>query len=209
MSQNQPVNSVADGHVRRMRWNAPDQWIWSPEPTHEALIDRDDWQRLQALTTTQVRASRPTDVSYLLRGRVFCATCKRRMTGQRQARRRSYYRCELRRARTGLTIDDHPADVYVRVTSLAKPGASSWQTDTFTDIERPGRKTHSKMIFFPEPSSVRIATTETASASSTGGWCRARATRVKVRGLRVDGLGIRALALVRIRLVKRPHSPTR
>jgi hypothetical protein len=39
-----------------------------------------------------------------------------------------------------------------------------------TDIERFGRKIRSKMIFFPEPSSVRIATTtETASASSTSG----------------------------------------
>ena len=112
------VNRVADGHVRRMRWNPPDQWIWSPEPTHDALIDRDDWQRVQALTTTQVRAARPADVTYLLRGRVFCATCGRRMTGQHQARRRTYYRCELRRARPGLTIDDHPADVYVREDAL-------------------------------------------------------------------------------------------
>ncbi len=30
------VNHVAEGHVRRMRWNPPDQWIWSPEPTHDA-----------------------------------------------------------------------------------------------------------------------------------------------------------------------------
>ncbi len=112
------VNHVAEGHVRRMRWNPPDQWIWSPEPTHDALIDRDDWQRVQALTTTQVRAARPTDLPYLLRGRVFCASCGRRMTGQRQARRRTYYRCELRRARPGLTIDDHPADAYLREDTL-------------------------------------------------------------------------------------------
>ena len=112
------VNSVADGHVRRMRWNPPDQWIGSPEPMHDALIDLDNWQRVQALTTTQVRASRPSDVTYLLRGRVFCATCRQRMTGQRQSHRRSYYRCELRRARPGLNIDDHPADVYVREDAL-------------------------------------------------------------------------------------------
>ena len=30
-----------------------DQWIWSPEPTHEALVDRDDWQRVQAMTTNR------------------------------------------------------------------------------------------------------------------------------------------------------------
>jgi site-specific DNA recombinase len=108
------VNTPADGHVRRMRSNAPDQWIWSPEPTHEALVDRHDWQRVQAMTTTQVRAARSSDVTYLLHGRVFCAACGRRMTGQRQARRRCYYRCELRRARPGFVFVDHPPDVYVR-----------------------------------------------------------------------------------------------
>ena len=81
------------------------------------------------MTTTQVRASRPSDVTYLLRGRVFCATCKRRMTGQRQARR-SYYRCELRRARPGLAIDDHPTDVYVREDALVN-ALDQWLEDLF------------------------------------------------------------------------------
>ncbi|MDP9333961.1 MAG: hypothetical protein M3Q30_11740 [Actinomycetota bacterium] len=47
------------------------------------------------------------------------------MTGQRQAHRRSYYRCELRRARPGLTTDDHPADVYVREDALVQ-ALDSW-----------------------------------------------------------------------------------
>jgi hypothetical protein len=99
------VNNPADGHVRRMRWHAPDQWIWSPERTHQAVVVRDDWQRVQAMTTAQVRAARSSEVTYPVRGRVFCAACGRRMTDQRQARRRCYYRSELRRARPGL---DHP-----------------------------------------------------------------------------------------------------
>ena len=32
------LSSPAEGHVRRMRWNDPSAWIWSPEPTHEALV---------------------------------------------------------------------------------------------------------------------------------------------------------------------------
>jgi site-specific DNA recombinase len=122
------VNTPADGHVRRMRWNAPDQWIWSPERTHEALVGRDDWQRVQSMTTTQVRAARSSDVTYLLRGRVFCAACSRRMTGQ--ARRRCYYRCELRRARPGLTIHDHPTDVYVREDALVD-ALDAWLEELF------------------------------------------------------------------------------
>ena len=31
------LSSPAEGHVRRMRWNDPSSWIWSPEPTHDAL----------------------------------------------------------------------------------------------------------------------------------------------------------------------------
>ena len=37
------LSSPADGHVRRMRWNDPSTWIWSPEPTHEALVSRENW----------------------------------------------------------------------------------------------------------------------------------------------------------------------
>ena len=120
----------ADGHVRRMRWNPPDQWIWSPEPAHPPLIDRDDWQRVQAMTTTKQRAPRSADVTYLLRGRVLCAACGRRMTGQTQTHRRKYYRCELRRARPGLTIDDHPSDLYVRESALVD-ALDAWLEELF------------------------------------------------------------------------------
>jgi len=51
------------------------------------------------------------------------------MTGQRQARR-SYYRCELRRARPGLAIDDHPTDVYVRE-DAAVHALDEWLAELF------------------------------------------------------------------------------
>jgi hypothetical protein len=43
----------AYGHVRRMRSNVCDSWIWSPEPTHEALIDREQWQQVQVTQTRE------------------------------------------------------------------------------------------------------------------------------------------------------------
>jgi site-specific DNA recombinase len=119
----------ADGYVRRMRWNDHDQWIWSPEPTHPAIIDRDDWQRLQASPTRQTRASRSNDVRYLLRGRVHCAVCGRRMAGTTRGNSRRYYRCELRRSRPGTTID-HPIDVYVREAPLIA-ALDDWLSDLF------------------------------------------------------------------------------
>ena len=42
-------------------------WIWSPEPTHEALVDRDDWQRVQLVQNRNPRSPRRHDTSYLLR----------------------------------------------------------------------------------------------------------------------------------------------
>lgn len=119
----------ADGYVRRMRWNDNDQWIWSPEPTHPALIDRGDWQRLQASPTRQARAARSSDVRYLLRGRVHCAVCGRRMAGTTRGNGRRYYRCELRRSRPGATID-HPVDVYVREAPLIA-ALDDWLDDLF------------------------------------------------------------------------------
>ncbi len=111
----------------RTGFSAP---TWSPEPTKDALIDRDDWKRIHAITTTQGRAARPSDVTYLLRGHVFCATCERRKTGEHQAHRPRCYRCELRRARPGLTTDDHPADVYAREDTLVQANAD-WLAELF------------------------------------------------------------------------------
>ena len=41
-----------------MRWNDPSAWIWSPEPTHEALVSREDWTRAQSVNATG-EAARP------------------------------------------------------------------------------------------------------------------------------------------------------
>ena len=119
----------ADGHIRRMRWNARDSWIWSPEPTHEALVDRDEWQRVQATQSREPRASPRHATQYLLRGRVHCAVCGRRMTGATRGNDRRYYRCELRRSRPGASID-HPVDVYVREQPLVE-ALDDWLNELF------------------------------------------------------------------------------
>jgi site-specific DNA recombinase len=108
------VAAPAEGHIRRMRWNDPSAWIWSPEPTHEALVSREDWTRaLSATTPSKQRAPKPASRPYLLRGRVFCASCERRMHGQTRDGARRYYRCAAQARYPGIT-DAHPRDVLVR-----------------------------------------------------------------------------------------------
>ncbi len=108
------VAALAEGHVRRMRWNDPSAWIWSPEPTHEALVSRDDWARaLSATAAVKQRAPKAASRTYLLRGRVFCSSCGRRMHGQTRGGKRRYYRCAAQARYPGIT-DAHPRDVLVR-----------------------------------------------------------------------------------------------
>jgi hypothetical protein len=78
------VHDVALGHETRMRWNDPDAWIWSSEPTHQALVTREQWESVQ----TRLEANRRTTTRrpkgqrrYLLAGRIFCGHCGRRMEG--------------------------------------------------------------------------------------------------------------------------------
>jgi len=122
-------NSPADGHVRRMRWNDSDNWTWSPEPQHEPLVTRHDWDRVQSMTTTHARATRSPDGAYALRGRVVCESCGRRMAGSTRSGGRRYYRCELRRVRPGFEID-HPRDAYVREDALVE-ALDQWLDELF------------------------------------------------------------------------------
>jgi hypothetical protein len=100
--------------LARMRWNDPSLWIWSPEPTHEPLVSKDDWTRAQSVVAAvKQRAPKPASRLYLLRGRVFCASCGRRMHGQTRGGARRYYRCAAHARYPGIT-DAHPRDVLVR-----------------------------------------------------------------------------------------------
>ncbi|HZD69702.1 MAG TPA: hypothetical protein VFA45_12590 [Actinomycetes bacterium] len=42
------IDDVAAGHVSKMRWNPRDQWIWSAEQTHPALVSRETFDQVQA-----------------------------------------------------------------------------------------------------------------------------------------------------------------
>ena len=125
------VDDVALGHQTRMRWNPTTAWIYSPEPVHPPLVEREQFDQAQALLAVPARVtSRATATGvgecreverrlrsggrhYLLRGLIFCGTCGRRMAGSWNTDR-AHYRCKLTAADGDLLASGHPASIYVR-----------------------------------------------------------------------------------------------
>jgi hypothetical protein len=74
---------------KRHHYVPQDQWIWSPDQTHAAIITRQAWDTAQTVGAGHASArddpgmaSHPAARrSYLLRSRCRCRDCKRRMTG--------------------------------------------------------------------------------------------------------------------------------
>jgi len=96
------------GRTRRQHNRArpmpPDQWTWSAQPTHEALVDKATWDAAQRAGTqhgnvrdTEMPTTRPGR-RYRLRSRIWCKICHRRMrgatrTGPAYRSPYIYYRC--------------------------------------------------------------------------------------------------------------------
>jgi DNA invertase Pin-like site-specific DNA recombinase len=114
--------------------NVPqDQWIWSPDQTHPAIITRATWDTAQGIGAEHASArdepgmaSHPAARrSYLLRSRCRCRDCKRRMTGRLVRAYQGhpgyvYYDCPHNPAnpRHTAAAPDHPRTVRVREDDL-------------------------------------------------------------------------------------------
>jgi site-specific DNA recombinase len=87
---------------RRQRVPAA-EWLWSPEPVHPVIVDRDTWNQAQQVAAEHATSRDGTGLSrhpaasrfYPYRGRVRCKTCRRRMAGRTAGRRGefTYYKC--------------------------------------------------------------------------------------------------------------------
>jgi DNA invertase Pin-like site-specific DNA recombinase len=92
---NQRANKT--NHGRR---NPRDQWIWSDQPAHPAIITRAEWEQVATTAAHNERSRRtPTfevpdssKADYVLRNRITCTTCGLRMWGVRRRGYR-YYLC--------------------------------------------------------------------------------------------------------------------
>jgi Recombinase/Recombinase zinc beta ribbon domain len=118
---------------RRFHTVPQDQWIWSPEPTHPAIINRATWDTAQAIGSEHASARDDTEPSthpaarrsYLLRSRCRCRDCKRRMTGRLGRPYPGhpgyiYYNCPHNplNPRHQAAVPDHPRTVRVREDDL-------------------------------------------------------------------------------------------
>jgi site-specific DNA recombinase len=113
---------------KRGKVNAPSEWVWSPQPTHEPLVTRELFDAAQraggerrgSRSANTINRHPATKRSYLLRSYVFCEMCGRRMFGK-TLRGRTYYACQ-----PGLNLGqaaadrhpDHPGSIWVREDGL-------------------------------------------------------------------------------------------
>ncbi|MGH3568812.1 MAG: recombinase family protein [Pseudonocardia sp.] len=115
---------VWNRHARKSgsnRANPVSEWIWSPQPVHEALVDLESFiaaqeisgHRFGSRSTAGPNTAHPhTKRSYLLRTYLFCELCGRRMFGKTR-RCHAYYVCAPRK---DYVPDGHPTGgaVFVR-----------------------------------------------------------------------------------------------
>jgi recombinase len=148
------ANPKYSGHMvwgrtssRTGRWHRmpPEQWVWTTEPTHPAIVTRDIYQTAQQITLA--RASQAEDPgtpghplarrTYELRSLIRCRICHRRMQGTTRATR-TYYTCphDASNPRHFAAYPDHPKRILVREDHLVPPSATFRHPDL---RPRPGR----------------------------------------------------------------------
>jgi site-specific DNA recombinase len=124
------------GYETRLRWNPASRWIWSDTIAHEPLITDEDFQAAQAIMAGAGRARRSTREAhqrvirpYVLRGRLYCGYCGRRMQGQ-YSNQAPYHRCRYPREYALASHVSHPANVYLREADLL-PAIDRWLAAIF------------------------------------------------------------------------------
>ncbi len=125
-------NRKARKGTGKNRTNPVSEWVWSPKPTHEALIDLETYVQAQQVSERRERsrtASRNRDPQakrvYKLRSYLFCVPCGRRLYGKTK-HQRPYYVCAPKKA---WVPEGHPASTYwVRESNLLE-GLTSFLAD--------------------------------------------------------------------------------
>jgi DNA invertase Pin-like site-specific DNA recombinase len=120
------------GRRRKGRPVPVEQWHWSPEPTHPAIVDRATWDTAQQVGAEHATsrdsdpglyAQPPSRRTYALRSRVRCKLCQRRMCGvtrlhpaNKSRTEYAYYVCPHNPAnpRHAAAAPDHPRTVAAR-----------------------------------------------------------------------------------------------
>ncbi len=123
------INDVAAGHITKQRPNSDDDWQWSREPAHEAIIPLEQWQAVQDVFTAGTRrskAQRRRRHDYMLKGMIVCSICERKLVAN-VVRNHLQYRCRMKDEYPGL---DHPKSLSVREDQLL-PAVDQWLAELF------------------------------------------------------------------------------
>jgi site-specific DNA recombinase len=128
------VNDVASGHQTVMRWNKKGDWVWSPEPAHEAIVSKETFEQVQSIIASKSRPTgprkpRPTQRAYALNGRLLCELCGRRLHGSWN-HGEAYYRCSYAKEYAASKKIDHPRTVYLRERDFL-PRLDQWLVELF------------------------------------------------------------------------------
>src|SRR5690606_18567569 len=115
-------NRKARKGAGRNRANPVEEWIWSPMPTHDVIIDLDTWllaqdvpAHRQGSRSAAGKDRRPTtNRIYRLRSYITCASCGRRMFGNHMTGI-TYYACTPKQA---WRPPGHPAALRLREDEL-------------------------------------------------------------------------------------------
>jgi len=126
------IEDVAMGYETKMRWNDKDDWVWSAERTHEALVSDELFEQaaqLRAAAGKRFAVVRPRRKHlYSLSSRIFCARCARRMQGA-WLHDEPYYRCVTPKEYGGAKRR-HPKSVNIRE-RLMVPDLDRWLASNF------------------------------------------------------------------------------
>lgn len=117
-------DDVAAGHIVRFRKSPQSKIVRSREPAHPMIISVEDFTRVQlelrarrgasiSETSKRERTRVATPRQYMLRGRIRCTLCGRKMQGATRPHA-VFYRCCARTLTPGSAGGDHPANVYLR-----------------------------------------------------------------------------------------------
>src|SRR6266542_3632462 len=128
------IDDVAAGYVGRVRWNPTDAWIFSEQPAHQPLIAKADFDRVQAMIGARAWRHKLFTCDgnhrvYLLRKRLRCGLCQRRLQGH-WVHAQPYYRCSYPPAYQAATGLAHPRTVYLREHDLL-PHLDGWLAGLF------------------------------------------------------------------------------
>ena len=115
----------------RLRWNDTGQWVWSETIAQEPLVTVEDFEAAQAIMADAGRARRSNREAhqrithpYILRGRLYCGYCGRRMQGQ-YSNHAPYYRCRYPKEYALASHVRHPGNVYLREADIL-PAIDKW-----------------------------------------------------------------------------------